>query len=258
MMLLVDIGNTRVKWATCEAGRLSPQQAAVHARWKVRQWRQALFDVGPITRVVAASVAGSSSRARLEQAAAASGAAVHFVASSAQAGGVRSAYPDPSLLGVDRWAALIGAYHLRRTACCVIDIGTATTVDAVDDGGRHLGGFILPGPQLMVRSLHSNTSDLAGRAARSTSDASTLFANNTHDAIERGCRVALAALIDRAFSELARGAGTPPALLGTGGAVDEVAPYVVAPLEIVPDLVLRGLARLADGGLEPGPCVAVQ
>jgi type III pantothenate kinase len=248
MMLLVDIGNTRVKWATSVAGRLSPQQAAEYARWDVAQWRYTLFAGRPIRHVVVASVAGSASRSLLAEAAASSGATLQFIASTAQAAGVRNAYPDPSLLGVDRWVAVIGAHHLKGTACCVVDIGTAATVDAVDDDGRHLGGFIVPGPGLMVQSLHSGTSDLAAHSARSKPAANTLFADNTRDAIERGCRVTLAALIDRAFYELGGRAATQPALLGTGGAIDEVARYVIAPLEIVPDLVLHGLARLAEDG----------
>ena len=247
MMLLVDIGNTRVKWATCTDGRLSRQESADYSSWDVAHWRDHLF-AHDVNHVVAASVAGSASREMLTQAAAASGATVQFVASTTQAAGIRNAYADPALLGVDRWVAVIGAHHMKRTACCVVDVGTAATIDAVDDAGRHLGGFIVPGPRLMVASLHSGTSDLAAYSARSIPEARTLFANNTRDAIERGCRVALAALIDRAFYDLARLVPMQPALLGTGGAMDEVAPYVIAPLEIVPDLVMHGLARLAEPG----------
>jgi type III pantothenate kinase len=244
-MLLVDIGNTRVKWATCDAGKIAPQRAAQHSQWQLAQWREHLFQGESITHVVATSVAGTGSRDLLGEAAAAAGATVQFVASSAEAAGVRNAYPDPSLLGVDRWVAVIGAFHLKRVACCVIDVGTAATVDAVDQSGQHLGGFIVPGPQLMVESLHAGTSNLAAHSARSVRAVSTLFANNTRDAIERGCRVTLAALIDRAYYELAGQTAAPAALVGTGGAIDEVAPYVIAPLEILPDLVLHGLARLA-------------
>jgi type III pantothenate kinase len=245
-MLLVDIGNTRVKWATLEAGLMSPQRAESHAQWDAAQWRDALFAAGPVTRVIAASVAGSTSRVYLEQAAAASGITVQFVASAARAAGVTNAYADPSLLGVDRWLAVIGAYHLRRSACCVVDVGTAATIDAVDEQGRHLGGFIVPGPQLMVGSLHSGTSDLAAHTARSTPATNMSFATNTRDAIERGCRVALAALVDRAFQELAARGTTPPALLGTGGAIEQIAPFINGPLAVVPELVLHGLATLAQ------------
>jgi type III pantothenate kinase len=253
MMLLVDIGNTRIKWATAADGRLSPQRAAAHAAWTPRDWQRELFDDGHgIERVLAATVAGDETRRALVAAAAAAGvAAVDFVRSTRAAAGVRNAYADPRLLGVDRWVAAIGAYHLGRGACVVVDIGTAATIDAVDAAGQHLGGFIVPGPAMMVDSLHAGTSDLAAHAAASPSAMPALFADNTRDAIERGCRVALAALVDRSCTELARHDGSAPRLYCTGGAVDGVLPYVVSASEAVPDLVLRGLARLARETLEP-------
>jgi type III pantothenate kinase len=252
MMLLVDIGNTRVKWATHADGRLSPQRAAEHAVWTVADWQRELFRGQRIDSVLVATVAGDDSRRALEAATRSAGAArVEFVTSTAAAAGVRNAYSNPPLLGVDRWVAMIGAYDLARGACCVVDIGTAATLDAVDATGQHLGGFIVPGPQLMVRSLHAGTSDLAARTVASGGGGAELFAVNTRDAIERGCRVALAALVDRMQAEVLRRTGTTPRLLCTGGAMDEVLPYVLSTHERVPDLVLRGLARIAHAGLEP-------
>jgi len=251
MILLVDIGNTRVKWATLVDGRLSPQRAAGYAQWSAVDWQHELFGGPPVERVLAATVAGGDSRRALEVAAREAGTMrVDFVASTAALAGVRNAYPDPGLLGVDRWVAVIGAYHLARGACCVVDVGTAATLDAVDASGQHLGGFIVPGPQLMVRSLHAGTSNLAAYTAASPVGGTQLFADNTRDAIERGCRVALAALVDRTCEELARRTHSAPRLYCTGGAVDEVLPYVLATCERVPDLVLRGLARIVDATLE--------
>jgi type III pantothenate kinase len=247
--LIVDVGNTRVKWATVdERARLAPQHAAVHEQWDVHDWEDALFTTSGIGRVAAASVAGSASKRALVEAASRRGVTdVRFVASTAEACGVRNAYRDPSLLGVDRWAAVIGAYHLKGP-CCVADVGTATTIDAVTAGGLHLGGFIVPGPHLMMRSLLSQTSDLAAHTAASRSGSTADFADNTREAIERGCRVALASLVDRAHADLERATGVPAALVLTGGAAPEVLPYVLAPVEHVPDLVLHGVARLARAG----------
>jgi type III pantothenate kinase len=249
--LLVDVGNTRVKWTTCDAeGRLMPQRAAEHAGWTVHDWERALFAIPGIERVMAASVAGAQTRHALVEAASRRGIAdVHFATSVAAACGVRNAYRDPRLLGVDRWVAMIGAYHLRGPrACCVVDVGTATTVDAVKANGAHLGGFIVPGPHLMVRSLLTGTSDLAAHSAASRAGATAAFADNTREAIERGCRLTLGALVDRAYAELVRVAAADSALVLTGGAAGEVLPYVLAPVEHVPDLVLYGLSRLARSG----------
>jgi type III pantothenate kinase len=248
--LLVDVGNTRVKWATHAPGRLSPQQAATHAGWDAAEWERRLFAGDGIERVVVASVAGAATRRALEAAAARRGIEdVRFVASSAHACGVSNAYPDPRLLGVDRWVAVIGAHHLRGPrACCVVDVGTAATVDAVLADGRHLGGFIVPGPDLMSRSLLAGTSDLAAHTEASRAGERGLFADNTRDAIERGCRLALAALVDRSYAELARLSDVEPALVVTGGAAAEILPHVLAAAEHVPELVLHGLAWLARDG----------
>ena len=162
---------------------------------------------------------------------------------------MRNAYREPRLLGVDRWAAVIGAHALvGARACCVVDLGTAATIDAVLADGTHLGGYIVPGPQLMTGSLLRGTSDLAAHAAASGEGAPALFADNTRDAIERGCRVTLAAAIERAQADLGARAGAKPALVVTGGAAGEVLPDLRGGVEHVPDLVLRGLLRLAWTG----------
>ena len=97
MMLLVDIGNTRVKWASWSAGELAPQRAAEHAAWSVRDWQRELFAGTQVGRVLAATVAGAASRDALQAAAVASGVQdVEFVASTASACGVTNAYPQPA------------------------------------------------------------------------------------------------------------------------------------------------------------------
>jgi type III pantothenate kinase len=248
-MLLVDIGNTRVKWAACDDGALEPQQAGAYAQWTVSDWQRSLFGSRRIDRVIAASVAGEDSARMLTEAANRSGVTdVRFIASTATAGGVRNAYPDPRLLGVDRWVAVIGAYQLCGGACCVVDVGTAATVDAVDAAGTHLGGYIVPGPHMMVRSLHVGTTQLASYTAASGAHSGALLADNTREAIERGCRVALAALVDRAHTDLAAATGGIPTVVLTGGAAMEIQPWITAPVRPVPDLVLRGLACLAASG----------
>lgn len=251
MTLLVDIGNSRVKWCVLRDGRLSPQRAAEHAGWQVADWRRSLLDPDRPSRVVVASVAGGEPVESLRVAALAAGCEFERVATTASVAGVTNAYPDPRLLGVDRWLAVVAAHRLVSAPCCVLDVGTATTVDAVTADGRHLGGFILPGPRLMVSSLLHGTSDLAAHTAASATDAGSLFANNTRDAIERGAVVALAALADRSLEELARLPGPPAALLVTGGAAELVLPYLRSDARLLPDLVLRGLAIVAGCGAPP-------
>jgi type III pantothenate kinase len=157
---------------------------------------------------------------------------------------VRNGYSNPAQLGVDRWLAVIGAYHRHRDACCVVDAGTALTIDGVDATGQHLGGFIVPGPRLMVESLLTGTSDLADRWAwRSTPDPAR-FPANTRDAIEQGCLISLAGLVANAQRRLEARAGRAPRLILTGGGAQVLAPWLTQPPEFIPDLVLQGLAHL--------------
>jgi type III pantothenate kinase len=249
MMLLVDLGNSRVKWAAWRDGRLGEQHAAAYAGWSVEDWQRTLFAEPGVEKVVAARVGGGPDAAALDAAARnVTGRPVKFVATTAEAGGVRNAYPEPGLLGVDRWLAVIGAYHRVGGACCVADVGTAATLDGVDADGRHLGGFIVPGPDLMMRALWRGTADLATHTATSGAAAGAPFADNTRDAIERGCRLAVAALVDRSVKEMTRRLGAEPRLLLTGGAASEVASLLEASAEPVPDLVLQGLAIVALEG----------
>jgi len=246
MKLLVDIGNSRVKWATLDGARLGEQQAASYSAWTQHDWRRSLFAVPGIDEVIVASVSEAPSAALDSAAELAIGRRATFVATSEQAAGVRNAYREPRLLGVDRWLAIIAGHAATGGDCCVADIGTATTFDAVTASGEHLGGFIIPGPRLMVHSLHGGTADLAGRSAASGSAGGAPLADNTRDAIERGCRLAVAALVDRGVADVEARLGTRAGLLLTGGAAATVMPLLRSRATLVPDLVLRGLAVL-DG-----------
>lgn len=246
MILLVDIGNSRVKWALFDGANLGPQQAAAHAGWSADDWGRALLTAPGIRRVVAVTVAGEATQSCLREAARAlPGCEVEFVVTTASAAGVRNGYREPRLLGADRWVAAIAAHHLAGAACCVVDVGTAATIDAVTADGQHLGGYIVPGPQLMVNSLLRGTSDLSAHTAASVAGAVTGFADNTREAIERGCVVTLAGLAEHSVRELGQLAGSPPALFFTGGAAGQVVPHVTYPLRHVPNLVLQGLAILS-------------
>ena len=245
MKLLVDIGNSRVKWALLGDDAPGPQRAAEHAGWRVEDWQRALFAEHGIDQVLAASTSTAAAGTLDAAARRATGRAVEFVRSSREAAGVQNAYRDPGLLGVDRWLAVIAAHARVRGPCCVADFGTATTFDAVDADGTHLGGYIVPGPALMVASLHAGTSDLAHRTAASGAAGDAPLADNTRDAIERGCRLAAAAFVDRCVRDVAARLGATPRLLVTGGAAGQVAALLATPSDVVDDLVLQGLAALS-------------
>ncbi|HEX3836720.1 MAG TPA: type III pantothenate kinase [Steroidobacteraceae bacterium] len=242
-MLLVDIGNTRIKWSVLRGEKLGRQKALDHAGLSARDLERHLFATRGITRVIAASVAG----VRLNRLLAATcrrktGLACEFVASARNAAGLTTRYKEPWRLGVDRFVGVIAGYHMARArGACVVDVGTAMTVDLVDPLGVHLGGAIMPGPQLMVGSVLKNTAGIARRAS-GAAQGKGMFALDTRAAIAQGARYAAAAVIDRAVTEAARMLQRTPLVLLTGGAAVQVEPLLHCSYVSVPDLVLRGVA----------------
>lgn len=248
MTLLIDIGNTRIKWARLDGASLSEMWALPHAEVDAAKVRGALIGntVRP-DRIVASNVAG----ARVGELVTACvreawSLEVEYVRTQSMTAGVRNGYRDPTKLGVDRWMAVVGAHAMQRRAACVVSVGTAMTIDVVDSTGVHRGGLITPGPELMVAALFRNTSDIA-RHAQHGESAASLFADNTRGAVEQGAIHALAALVDRAVEGFAGQVGEAPALILTGGAADRIAFAIRTPFTRTPDLVLRGLAVVASG-----------
>jgi type III pantothenate kinase len=245
-ILVVDIGNSRVKWARVVDGRLQRQRAALHQGWQAKDFAEHVMGhARGLERVIVASVAGARLDGRLTAAARrTSGRAPEFITARRRLGGVRTAYSEPWRFGIDRFVAAIGAHNLSpHRAVCVIDVGTAVTIDLVAADGRHLGGAITPGPRLMIDSLLSNTSGIR-RRSEGKSRARTLFARDTRAAIELGARFAVAAVIDRAVQEARAVLGRSPLVVLTGGAAPAVEPLIRSAHAHVPDLVLRGLAAL--------------
>jgi type III pantothenate kinase len=246
MTLLIDIGNTRIKFAVLRDGELREQQAAVHGTWSAADCDAAFSALPQPNRVFVSNVGGERIGTIVRDVAIARwGIEPTFVESSAEAAGVRNAYPEVWRLGVDRWLAMIGAYAIHRGAVCVVSIGTAATIDGVDATGRHLGGVIVPGPDLMVDSLLKNTSGIA-RRAETGSIGSDVFADNTLGAIHQGALNAVAALVERAVESMQARHGERPQLVLTGGASVDVGRLIRFPHVAIPDLVLRGLAVIAE------------
>lgn len=241
MIVLLDIGNTRVKAGLLGPGGLRP---AGQAAWRASGLATTLdaLDLPAAGRAVAAVVAGAGVADTLEAWCRDRGMTLARVRATAAAGGVRCAYPEPGRLGADRWAALVGARTLTGEACLVVDAGSAVTVDALAADGRHLGGFIVPGLALMARSLHQDTGDLAAFSAASATGEPEDFPTDTRPAIEEGAVLAVVGLVREAAARMP-GTGAPKILL-TGGDAARLVTHLEGARE-VPDLVLQGLAGLA-------------
>ena len=266
MKLLIDAGNTRIKWALTDGsswlrnGVLPVKQAS--------ELTQQFAGLEDIRQVWVSNVAGENVAQCIRGIRAGQ---FHFIVAQQAQCGVRNGYSTPSQLGSDRWAALIAAWHLVRGACLIVNSGTAMTVDALSATGEFVGGLILPGVELMQRSLYDATVQLS--PAQGTYAA---FPLNTADALFSGAIQASCGAIERQHALLG-GSGIPVVLSGGASAilqthlqpvVYEVSrawenvqcdhsrtielrstlswPHLNLPLQVVDNLVLQGLQLIAQ------------
>lgn len=239
-MLLFDVGNTRIKWGWWEDGRIGATDAAVH---RESQWTLPSAAAGwRPRRAAAVSVAGPAVNAQLAaEVQRRWGLELEFLWPTAAAAGVRNGYTEPGRLGADRWAAVVAA-HRRAGAACVIDCGSAVTVDAVTAGGEHVGGIIIPGLAMMRRALVQDTHRLPAVEHGPVE----LFARDTVTAVRSGTLVGLAAMLEGLAARVRARLGAELPLYLTGGDASELASQLRVPVQVAPDLVLEGVALLAE------------
>ncbi len=168
-----------------------------------------------------------------------------WVVSSAAEAGLVNGYDHPTRLGSDRWVAMIGARHRllsrgERRPLVVVMVGTAVTVEALDAGGRFLGGLILPGHGIMLRALESGTAGL-----RVPTGEVREFPTNTSDALTSGGTYAIAGAVERMVQHLRRHCNAEPVCIMTGGAGWKMAPSMSVPFELVDSLIFDGLLEIA-------------
>jgi type III pantothenate kinase len=246
MKLLLDIGNTRLKWALLDdSGTLSPTQAlaleALPGAWAT--------DMIParVDEAVLASVAPATVTATVEAAVAALGLPLRTIPPPRSTAQLQLAYAEPQRLGVDRWLAMLAAVG---AASLVVSCGSALTLDLVDADGRHRGGLIAPSPERMREALLSRVPHL--RADGGVVD----FAASTADAVASGAVLAAVALIERQWRQADALLGAAPRLWLGGGGRDALLPHLGVPFEERPQLVFDGmrawLATSAGGGSPTG------
>ena len=263
MLLLIDAGNTRIKWAMATAATYA---GAGFARAELGKWicsgvveRDALGQLvevwrgRQVARVVLSNVAGEGMRGQLDQlllrAFGARPIAIEWFHPAPALAGVRNGYRNPLQLGADRFASAIGAHALYPDEALVVaTCGTATTVDAITPDGTFLGGMILPGLGLMASSLAKNTAQLPQVDARI--EIVTPFADNTTDAIISGCVAAQTGAIGQALAAHAARHGDVRCIL-SGGAGRMLAPHLAHPSVQIDNLVLIGLQTVVMKPIAP-------
>jgi type III pantothenate kinase len=235
MILEIDIGNTFLKWRHACA-----QQGWVRGRLLSARLDDAQFACWPdeVTRVRIACVAGDEvvtlitrycqNRWRLTP---------EFARVQERAAGVRNSYIDPSRMGVDRWMGMLAAYNRVRGAVCVVDCGSAITIDFVDTDGAHIGGYIVPGVRLMASSLLTNTAQVI--ADQSIDQFDLAPGTHTSTAVFHGINFVFDAIAQRLLQQLS--ADYPSTQLLITGGDGELFARLAGRGEYCPDLVLDGL-----------------
>ncbi len=247
MNLLVDIGNSRIKWAVHDAGGLDSPRAAHYTDSDLpyvfdQEWN----DLAAPERVLVSNVAGAEAAGRLSRWTADHWRiAPEFAAVTEEACGVKNGYEDINQLGIDRWLAVIAAWNRYRRAACLVDCGSAITIDSLDNNGVYLGGMILPGMEMMKHALYSRARGI--RRGETIAKASPAFAQNTDQGIANGCLMAIVALIDRVARDMENEYSGEVACLITGGDAEKIRAHLSLAFNHEPNLVLEGL-QLCLGG----------
>lgn len=242
MNLLLDIGNSRIKWALVNDGQWQAGEPLVRADKAFKDIaRPAWQSLEPPQRVIVSNVAGEDyarlvrtwikRRWKLEP---------EFLQADVECAGVVNAYPHPQRLGSDRWACLLAAHALYDAPVCIVDCGSAVTVDALAADGRHLGGLIVPGLEMMVGALTSRAPGVA--LSEDEPPAVSLLGRDTASAVNGGALYTVVSLLDRVFVDIVGELGESTVSVITGGDAPRVLPLLsVTPPRHVPDLVLKGL-----------------
>lgn len=252
-VLLLDAGNTRLKWAVLDLARVEAHQAQaalsdsdawlgqgvtgydelapLMAHW--RQW-------GKLSICYGVRVANDAAISRVQQTLAALDLEVNWLSVRGRAGGVHNGYTPPQSLGADRWAALLAARQRTAEYALVISAGTALTIDALDASGDFLGGMILPGLHSMRHALGHDTAQVGMQYGKLQN-----FPTTTADAVESGLIAACMGAITTMQAHLEKKSDSAPRIFLTGGDGASLRFFLPEGVTMVPGLVLEGVYYLS-------------
>lgn len=243
MKLLVDIGNTRLKWILFDGDDIHQRDALVHHKSDPKQWGDRLWKQLPRpSQVVIANVTGAEVAAALSDWIQRQwDLETCFVSTESTNYGISNGYDSPQKLGVDRWVAMIGGRRLSQQNQIIVDCGTVVTIDALTRQGQHLGGVMLPGVRLMHAALYNNT-----QIPEQEIGNIVFLGKNTGDCIWGGTIYAITAAIDRVSQQMSEVLGDPVHCFLTGGNSTHLLPYLENSYQLEPDLIFSGLKTIAE------------
>jgi type III pantothenate kinase len=243
MILELDCGNSFIKWRVLDADvRRVVGEGVVDSDLALLESLKALKGLAlKFCRLVSVRTP-EETHALIALLTQAFGVSVACAAPAREMSGVRNGYEEFERLGLDRWLAMLGGFHLASGACLVLDFGTAVTADFIAGDGEHLGGFICPGMPLMRNQLRTHTRRIRyGDVAAERALESLIPGRTTVEAVERGCWLMLRGFVLTQL-EMARSYwGDDFTVFLTGGDADLVS-GIVPEARVVPDLVFVGLA----------------
>lgn len=243
MNLLVDIGNSRIKWAYQTDEQLSDFGGEFYNKNDVCGFFDKYWDhLAVPDRLLAANVGGRHVAEQLQE-----WSARHwhiepeYTCVTKKESGVINAYNDVTRLGIDRWMALIAVWQEYHSSACIVDCGTAVTIDGLNANGEHLGGLIIPGVLLMQQSLYQNTMI---ETDKRNVDIKTL-ANTTEQAIQSGCTLAIVGLIEHILNEIQKTTAKEIYCILSGGDAERIKGLLPDNFILEPHIVLKGLSVMA-------------
>ena len=249
MDLLVDIGNSRIKWAVSSHDALLEVHAKAHSQHDVLGICETLFKQADIEQIVLVHVLGAEFDDSIRNLADKFQLDLLIVHSQLNLYGIKTNYLEPHKLGADRFVAMLAAHGLfQQHDCLVIDCGTAVTIDAITSSGEHQGGVIFPGLQLCKDSLMAKASNLKNLQHQLASVPTNLFANSTAQGIKTGCHYSLTATIDRICQEMEDQvlSSSPMKKILCGGDAKLLYPWLRGSYELNEHLVLEGLKLIKE------------
>lgn len=242
MRLLIDAGNTRIKWALVNDGGDWLHNGVLPVG-QANELPGFFAGSQDITQIWVSNVAGEKVSHQVRSIGAGRSLQVHFTVSKEMQCGVRNGYFNAAQLGSDRWAALIAAWDLVQGTCLVVNCGTAITIDALSGQGKFLGGLILPGIELMQRSLAAAADQLKSGYIKPEQGKCVQFPVNTADAVFSGAIQAGCGAIQRQYALLGDDGAQ---VVLSGGAAGVLKEHINLPLRVVDNLVLQGLLLISQ------------
>lgn len=245
MSWVVDVGNSSINWSETQGKQLvQPESFIWHKLGMAESLDQAWGESGAPERITCACVAGKDIEAEMTQwCRDVWQMEPEFIQAQQHGYGVSNAYLDAERLGADRWAALVAVRSLSDSPACIVDCGTAITIDVMESGGKHLGGLILPGIGTMRSALLDR---IRITLEESEGGNSTLFARNTTDGVNGGVLYAIIATLDRVYNDVDAEMGTNIDRIITGGDAATLLPLLKGECKYMPDLVLQGLTIMSE------------